>query len=62
MIKWPKIILIKKKNNTPPSEKRDPKILECSGFGTRENENEITLKLNETVALNLVAALDARGS
>lgn len=64
MIKGPKMILIKNNNNnnTPPSEKRDPKILECSACGSRENENEVTLQLNETVALNSVAALDARGS
>lgn len=34
--------------------KRDPKILECSACGSRENENEVTLQLNETVALNSV--------
>lgn len=33
-------------------KEEDPKILECWGCGAGENENEVTLKLNETAALN----------
>lgn len=44
-------------------KREDPKILGCIGGGVGENENGITLKLSETeLALNSVAALDARGN